>query len=833
MSPEQVTPTDLSGVCDAVKFTFSCGIWDGKRSNENWKEQQLFGLDFDGGITYEEFKEQCDLFNLKPIIVYNTFSHRKNAEKFRALFLLNKVSIDPVETQLIIKLLQKVFPTSDKSCKDLVRIYFPGKQVIYFDETATFTIAGLVQALLAKLKIEDAHHYSRNAANVLSDVSQMKSDTYKEWESILERFQVSYIYIGKLKNTPGSTKTSRKSLQPSSLAKSKHPRNYQLRAKHLRNLVSSCALAREFDSGNHISHNSAFHLACNLYEFPNGEAWFKQRFQHLESIGLKTHGKYLSSFDSKRNATLRNPIPSCCSPGNCPFFNNCGRQGTNIQHQMTIKRKNPRRIYTPAPAISKESAREALDAAMAGLWASDEQKTYLVTAPTGLGKTEAYIHLPLKDAVVALPTHKLKEEVITRYNMAHSQAERSTAFIWPERPNIGTIFEDEEKALQHLEKCNLPGTKQILETMMKSPMCPTILADEIKEYFQKIIQIHKEQLVFCTHAKAIQLFDNKQFNTFIFDEDALPTILQHIVILNSDIDYILRAIQNDKKYTDIYDFLISVQETNSLEPKINDFSISNDLWVKLIQSHVEHINSSIINLLHCKVFQKSRDGHINAFRVSVEIPKDKKIIVLSATANQDIYKALFENLEIVEIPSVQLAGKIILHPKYSYSRTYINRMSIRKVIAQIETQYIQEDFNYVITHKLLTELRDDGKRYLINSMIQAPCYFGALEGINSLKGQKVAIFGTPHKPSEYFQLLHFLLTGEINNENWENLRKQNQEWEYSIMTSPNEEISQIHLREVLSELEQAIGRVRLIDYPVDLHVYTNFPVANAQLEYDV
>ena len=66
-------------------FTFTPGVFtEGKRRIANWKSQQIFGLDFDEGMTIAQVLERCEKYNLKPAIIYTTFSS-VNDNKFRCV----------------------------------------------------------------------------------------------------------------------------------------------------------------------------------------------------------------------------------------------------------------------------------------------------------------------------------------------------------------------------------------------------------------------------------------------------------------------------------------------------------------------------------------------------------------------------------------------------------------------------------------------------------------------------------------------------------------------------------------------------------------------------
>ena len=57
----------------------------------DWTEQQLFGLDFDSGITMDEVLARLDSLGVHPFFAYTTFSNSDEKEKFRVMFAINEV----------------------------------------------------------------------------------------------------------------------------------------------------------------------------------------------------------------------------------------------------------------------------------------------------------------------------------------------------------------------------------------------------------------------------------------------------------------------------------------------------------------------------------------------------------------------------------------------------------------------------------------------------------------------------------------------------------------------------------------------------------------------
>ena len=119
---------------------------EGHRRIVNFKSQQIFGLDFDTGITWEEVQSRANKYRLPIVFAYETFSSI-NRSKFRVV-LCNDIEITDARLAKVIQIaLMEIFNECDPSCKDCSRLFFGGKGLIYSNEnvnTATFNISDLM-----------------------------------------------------------------------------------------------------------------------------------------------------------------------------------------------------------------------------------------------------------------------------------------------------------------------------------------------------------------------------------------------------------------------------------------------------------------------------------------------------------------------------------------------------------------------------------------------------------------------------------------------------------------------------------------------------------------
>lgn len=117
--------------------TFKPSVLNGKKE-EDWIQQQLFALDFDHATTIQETLNKCIELNILPCFMYTSFNHLvdKNdgygkEERFRLVFCANKIITDYSIAKQLQLTLMNVFNNCDEKCKNLSRLYFGGKQLIY------------------------------------------------------------------------------------------------------------------------------------------------------------------------------------------------------------------------------------------------------------------------------------------------------------------------------------------------------------------------------------------------------------------------------------------------------------------------------------------------------------------------------------------------------------------------------------------------------------------------------------------------------------------------------------------------------------------------------
>lgn len=134
------------------------------RKNENWAGTQIIALDFDGGLSLEDFKSICKEFSIDPTFIYYTFSHHHSEkDKFRAVYVLNAFIEDMRIFNFIQKALSVVFDNNqDAAAKDPARLFYGASSLASdIDLNKLLHIEDLPQMVYAKLKRKCPSQFSR------------------------------------------------------------------------------------------------------------------------------------------------------------------------------------------------------------------------------------------------------------------------------------------------------------------------------------------------------------------------------------------------------------------------------------------------------------------------------------------------------------------------------------------------------------------------------------------------------------------------------------------------------------------------------------------------
>jgi ADP-glucose pyrophosphorylase len=197
----------------------------------------------------------------------------------------------------------------------------------------------------------------------------------------------------------------------------------------------------------------------------------------------------------------------------------------------------------------------------------------------------------------------------------------------------------------------------------------------------------------------------------------------------------------------------------------------------------------------------------------VNFKQNIKTIIVSATVDEDICKYLFgdDAVNFYECKSAQYIGTLNQYPSKSMSRADIKKDPT--VFDRIQKVTGNDD---IITFKKYSK---------------GPLHFGNTDGRDIYKGKNIDVIGTPHQPEFMYKLLaHTLeLNFDIDAKLIPNMLIEHNGYRFPFTTYEDEVLRNIQFWMIESELEQAVGRARLLREPCAVNLFSNLPLRQAQM----
>jgi hypothetical protein len=750
-------------------YTWSPGLFNGTRSNLNWQQQSEIALDFDGKITLEKVLERCTQFCLAPQVWYPTFSDSPAKQKFRIVFFLSEPITDRKLFEFLIESLMKLFPEADQSCKDASRYFYGGKEsvVIHTDPIPT---SQFIDALSINTMTSDSNSFRK---------LPLESSYYTGLKSAEKREILYNIY--RSSRFPANEITSPPTSVPRGLTE-------KFDFKQAKQKVR---IFREFLEGRWLTHMELFGLATNLLHIKGGIKMMKEMMTKFNQLGI-THY-------TQNNFNILSYIKKVdYSPQ--PIYKFSPFEEDEDLLDLVSATKDIRgfiEVLEPNKKIDLKEAEDLLESSYRDVIENGETgKIYLFKLPTAIGKTQI---ITGTHAVIAAPTNSLKNEIGERMGVKYIKTPDSV------------VFEDEKinKKLEHYYSIGLPKkSMRILNHMVNPVNSKMYSANDVitaNQYLQDLrYSMISQDTILTTHKRA--LFTDFNHDIIIFDEDPLNSILEIKELKISDLVAL-------KLMTDIngLDYLINhlTGSTPTQIIKTPSFAIDIDELIDEISSL--KVDSNVVDFLRSSYF--IRDGlnpDIINYIVKREFLKDKKIIIMSATLPVHIYQKLFgDRVEVIDITNVNQQGSVIQYTNRSCSRNGLNNY-VNKISEKIGDKP-------VLTFKSF-------RHHFQNPVKEM--YFGNCSGYDSLKGQDMAVVGTPHRNNiEYFLTASILgIDYKSTDTTMSHQKIEYNGFRFKFNCFDNEELRNIQLSLIESDLVQAVGRARTLRTSAQVDLYSNFPL---------
>jgi hypothetical protein len=806
-----------------------------RKRKENFDQLQLLALDFDKGISFEEVKNRAEHYDLPILFAYDTFTSRDH-DKFRVVFL-NDFPVTNIKiAELMLKSLATIFPETDPQCRSPVQMYYgSNKGLSYFDESLpTIDIESLIRNTTNYL--EDKYrtkHYKEHVEKLAKDTGVALNDkklldvsivdniaettgaspiwekSAKDSNSIIVGFGRKFPNIKNnyLKVNFGESSTN-------SLGYTKKS-NYHLsfRSSDLKTISSSCQLFKEFTTGNRrLEHMELFGLATNLVNVETGAALF--------SDCLREHSYYEDRPQKYRKwqqdlRSIREYKPFACDRF-CPYSDSCAH-GTNILSALKPKYHQIERLSNYVEHyVSIEEAAEDFKRQLQYAMNTEEKKWYIIQAQTALGKTETYLQLLRETSLrvlIAVPTNKLKQEIINRA--------KDMGIKMIESPSPHEIEDDLPDDVWHRIKFLYSSGRSVIPYLRKlerrdDPECSGLA----RQYLKRLDDFHNFMGHAVTTHQRLPFVDTDKYDLVIVDEDIINHIIQNKnTIFISDLKKLkkktapgsavsMKISEVIKQYKEEKYFILSVihyDEDDDCKPMGVD--VRSFCSAEYFCTGKEYNEKSGI-LEDCITFQ-----------IPIQFKRNTKYIMVSATVDKTVCEYSFgkDNVEFCECSRTRNVGTLNQYYDKSMSRTFI-----RKDPSIIER--IKKWSGYECT---ITFMEDE--KYVRDGNVW---HFGNTAGRDEWKGKNIDVIGTYHQQEWIYKLfaysigIEFDLDAAMN----PNAIVERNGYRFRFATYEDKALQDIQFYMIESELEQAVGRARLLRCDCTVNLYSNFPLRQASLK---
>ncbi|MCL2187348.1 MAG: DEAD/DEAH box helicase family protein [Defluviitaleaceae bacterium] len=804
---------------------------NGARNSDNFNQTQLIALDFDNKvpdkfISFKSVQDRADYYDLPILFSYETYTSR-NHDKFRVVFLNDAPIPDTRTAKAMLQALHTIFPEADPQGKSPVQMYYGGKGLLHYNEANPEINASSLFTNLTHY-FEDTHgpHTYRRKVAEFARVSGISLNEKKlldvsVTEEVAERDGAGCF----VKNLPNSTTilssfgeklTKRYRINfgegctHTLSASGKTDFHRTLRAGDFDSLRSCCQLFREFENGSRrLPHSELFGLATNLAHVETGAKWF---------IGTLRSVAYYDNRPDKYRKWQQDfryiKAPSACV-GFCPFANDC-THGMNIISTAKVKHNKMERLANYQETyVSLDEAVDDFKRNLLRTVDADDGKWHVIKAQTALGKTRTYLEY-LKDTqkkvLIAVPTLALMQEICDRatqsgIDIIASPSLRESKDLLPD-----DIWNDIE-GLYEMGKSVIPYLQKHIRE--DNPSCAALF----KQYLTELSAFKNNDGHGITTHKRLLTMDTDNYDLIIIDED----IILNSVIQNKCSISIRQLKKLRTKAPPNSALLRKVQAVLRYVKKHEFFTLRKIEYDKDYEdiSAATDISSFCAAKYFCFCKAKSADGDNNQDESCVHFLKPVVFkghttrIMVSATADETICNLYFgkSNVDFHECKCAQNAGTF-----RQYYNIPMSRQSIGKDNAIIKRIINWSGFTETISFKKF-------KQHYGGEL-----HFGNTAGYDGLKGMSVNIIGTPHQPEWIYKLFALSIGLDTDPILKPGVTVNHNGYRFRFTTYDNASLRAIQFYIIESELEQAVGRARLLrEASGVINLFSNFPLRHAKM----
>jgi len=813
------TIEELGSILCDFKHSFNHGIY---KNNwicaKNFQSTQMIVVDIDNGLSPQEAINRLEQIGLSmPNLIYRTlsdptdesFSRKsklKKVKKYRMIFCLDSIIYDYESYNRLIKeYVYSLFPEADK-CHP-TQNWYGGKEVIYENYDTLLNIP----ILMCALDIETTPFYKTAAYRKKSfkkNLSQFSPILFSNGcgESVSNLTDSIYNNKESVKNETGKIRDF----------------DFNEAGKHFKLLEDFLTCKKK------IKNPQLFGLLTSMIRIRGGVKLWKACIKENKNINDTQLAilQWMTSLIRKGDfppeyyiSSYAPDDPACHSANKLTDFH--------------FKRAKKAILLKENKEVSLDQAENELKDFLDIAFNCDPKKTqkYVCRAPTAIGKTELILNKITDGCILSVPTHYLAEEISGRLNKFGKKH-----LLVPQLPELPKHLKTEYDKFykvggyisanlfikRHSENTSSFGLGQTESLELQS---------KLKIYLKTIEACRKTKLpIITTHKRLIHgSFPNH--HTVIIDEDIRQTLFELDSFSTKDLRILLSIISGNISVSEfernIVEKLLSkiknkffVRGNYDTELSEGDFEHFNSI-TKLIEKHKDSFSGNLIQFFqsnHFTIRNEDEDdpkGEKIIHYVKIhKLPEDKKIILLSATVDEDLYeKILGGKVNWKTIPQVEHVGDRIQYSNISFSRQSLNSKHNMQLKTLVKA--------FVENSKVITFLKNNSEFGNTDRICLENC-----SGIDKLKSETLAVLGTNHLPDFVYQLLALALGIDFDPEDLK-LRSQHVNhngYRFYFKTYDHLGLRKIQFHCIETSAIQAVGRNRSLRENATVTLFSNFPL---------
>ncbi|MDD1442769.1 hypothetical protein MEO93_20885 [Dolichospermum sp. ST_sed3] len=799
------------------------------RSKMNFEHSQMIVIDIDHGyktIT-EVLTKVKDSFLKDCSFIYTTPNHSDNNVRLRVGWLLDETITNIKEYEKLVAHIVNLFG-ADVQCVDGARMFFFGKEVVYKNTQYSLNKQTIIDNILENKKILE----SKDKKNV----TLIRPNIYKSYDN-------NEINSKDINNQLDNITNNHCEINFTDYFTrlGYYNRNNKIENFNFDNIYGSSNLMKRFKT-KHLHYHELFCIISNFYYICGGLIHVKNVMDANNETGVSHYNS--SDFQLLKNQKIYKYAPEGFITHNGTIINEAdafyyknlleaGAPKVNKSYQVKTDYS-----YMKSNRLPIEESQNILSDFFNSIIAKrNDTDIHIIQAPIGLGKTKLLESIARRGYVLAFQTHALKDEVGDRIDDYELKAIKE---IFPDQTDIigsmkrtvkmELLTPTNQAKLESLYEMGNPlAIKHFLNEVKKSK---TEDAKKIKKYQSALYSaIENDTTIVTTHTLAkMGVFCSH--HTYIFDEDPFPFDVGHLYpkdiefllsfrnkgnreydkFINSVVGKIDCCIVNEITNQSVLDLKVKteiitfIQNEKGYNKRIKDFFECNNYCLRLAtpQDYVDVKQMTQYEALLAKgLFYSVKWG----------FPSDKKIIILSATIDESIYRAAYgDRVKFYKVPDTEMKGTIMQDTRYSFTRYSMEQDNTKK--------YLRANVNRALP--TISYKNDEPDMWFYNVC-----------GYDGLKGQDINVIGTPLLPSWCYVLLAKAIGYDIKyiNQEYKEQRCKYNGYEFHFNTFTDPILQRLQFSLINSELVQAVGRCRALRELATAHLYSGFPICDAIQKY--